>query len=147
MLGAPKEIAHAILLVDGAYVLQLRDDIPGIPARGIWSLFGGTLEEGETPEAGLREISEERGLQLPEVRLFRQVDRHSEFWQRVVRYWFFVSAVTGLWPAHVVREGRATCLFRYHELPSTNVPPIIREALDRHRNGGLPESRGSFLPG
>src|SRR3989304_2400809 len=81
MLGAPKEIAHAILLVDGAYVLQLRDDIPGIPARGIWSLFGGALEEGETPEAGLREISEERGLQLPEVRLFRQVDRHSEFWQ------------------------------------------------------------------
>src|SRR3972149_5429926 len=105
MLGAPKEIAHAILLVDGAYALQLRDDIPGIPARGIWSLFGGPLEEGETPEAGLREISEERGLQLPEVRLFRQVDRHSEFWQRVVRSWFFVSAVAGPGPGHVGGAG------------------------------------------
>ncbi len=83
MVNAPKEIAHAVLLVNGAYVLQLRDDIPGIPARGMWSLFGGALEDGEPPEEGLRrEISEELGLQLPVVHLFWQQDRYSEFWTR-----------------------------------------------------------------
>ncbi len=133
MVNAPKEIAHAVLIVNGAYVLQLRDDIPGIAARGKWALFGGSLEDGETPEAGLRrEISEELGIQLPEVRLFWQVDRHSEFWQRVVRYWFFVTDVTAIWPAHVVREGRAAGLFRYKELPGDAVAPLIREILARH---------------
>ena len=133
MVRAPKEIAHAVLIVNGAYVLQLRDDIPGIAARGKWALFGGSLEDGETPEAGLRrEISEELGLQLPEVRLFWQVDRHSEFWQRVVRYWFFVADVTAVWPSHVVREGRGASLFRYKELPGDAVAPLIREILARH---------------
>ena len=133
MVSAPKEIAHAVLMVKGTYVLQLRDDIPRIAARGKYALFGGALEDGETPEAGLRrEISEELAIHLPEVRLFWQVDRHSEFWQRVVRYWFFVSDVTAIWPSHVVREGRAADLFRYEELPGDAVAPLIREVLARH---------------
>ena len=138
MMRAPKEIAHAVLLVNGAYVLQLRDDIPGIPARGMWSLFGGALEDGEPPEEGLRrEISEELGIQLPQARLFWQADRHSEFWKRVLRFWFFVADVTSLWPSHVVREGQGARLFQFHELPTSGIPPIIREALERCRAGGV----------
>lgn len=133
MPSPPKQIVHAVLLVNGGYVLQLRDDIPGIAARAKYALFGGALEDGETPEAGLRrEIAEELGIQLPEVRLFWQVDRHSEFWQRVVRYWFFVADVTPIWPSHVVREGRAAGLFRYKELPGEAVAPLVREVLARH---------------
>ena len=126
MVNAPKEIAHAVLIVDGAYVLQLRDDIPGIPARGMWSLFGGALENGETPEAGLRrEIAEELGIALPGCRPLWQVDRFSEFWGSVLRFWFLVADVTALWPSHVVREGRGARLFRFHELPASEIPPII----------------------
>ncbi len=133
MLNPTKEIAHAILLVGGAYVLQLRDDVPGIAARGMYALFGGSLEDGEAPEAGLRrEITEELGIQLADARLFWMVDRHSEFWQQVVRYWFFVADVTGVWPSHVVREGRGAYLFRYEELPGETVAPLIREVLARH---------------
>lgn len=136
MVNAPKEIAHAVLLVNDAYVLQLRDDIPGIAARGMWALFGGSLEDGEPPEAGLRrEITEELGIVLPGCRLFWQVDRHSEFWGRIVRYWFFVADVTALWPSHVLREGQAARLFRSDDLPETGLPPIIREVLARHRTG------------
>jgi 8-oxo-dGTP pyrophosphatase MutT (NUDIX family) len=106
-----RRIAHAVLLVDGAYVLQLRDDIPGIAARGMYAFFGGSLEDGETPEAGLRrEIAEELGLQLPACWLLWQVDRHSEFWGTVLRYWFFVADVTALWPLHIVKEGQAAVI-------------------------------------
>src|SRR5574337_633114 len=99
-----KQIAHAVLLVSGAYALQLRDDIPGIAARGKYALFGGSLEDGESPETSVRrEILEELAISLPECHLLWRVDRHSEFWRRVVRYWFFVADVTSLWSFHVVR--------------------------------------------
>ncbi len=126
-------MAHAILLVNGAYVLQLRDDVPGIAARGMWALFGGALEEGEPPEAGLsREIAEELAIPLPECRLLWQVDGYSEFRGTMLRYWFFVADVTPVWTSHVVREGQAAHLFRYDELPTSRIPHIIREALERH---------------
>src|SRR3972149_9019938 len=133
-----RQIAHAVLLVNGTYVLQLRDDIPGIPARGMWSLFGGALEDGETPEAGLRrEIAEELGIALPDCRPLWKVDRHSEFWGRVLRFWFFVADVTEIWPSHVVREGQGAWLFHFHELPTSGIPPIIREALERCHAGDV----------
>ena len=128
-----KEIVHAVLLVNGAYVLQLRDDVPGIAARGMWALFGGSLEDGESPGDGLRrEIAEELGILLPECRLLWQVDRHSEFWRTVVRYWFFVADVTPLWQFHVVKEGQAARLFLHEKLPEKGIPPLIQEVLARH---------------
>jgi len=127
------QIAQAVLLVNGAYALQLRDDVPGVAARGMWALFGGALEEGESPEAALRrEISEELGIHLTECRLLWQVDRYSEFWGTVLRYWFFVADVTTLWPLHIVKEGQAARLFTFEELPATGVHPLIREVLVRH---------------
>ncbi|MGE5660221.1 MAG: NUDIX hydrolase [Actinomycetota bacterium] len=53
-------VAIAILYRDGKFLCQLRDDIPGIRYPGLWALFGGHLEPGETPEAALlRELQEE----------------------------------------------------------------------------------------
>ena len=138
MPTSPREIAHAVLLVDGAYVLQLRDDIPGVAARGMWALFGGALEDGELPEVGLRrEILEELAILLPESRLLWRVDRYSDFWGGVLRYWFFVADVTEVWPCHVLREGQAARLFRYDELPLKGMPPLIQEVLTRHHTGRI----------
>ena len=42
------------------FLLQKRDNNPEIPYPGLWTLFGGQVEEGETPAQGLfRELSEE----------------------------------------------------------------------------------------
>ena len=45
----PIHVAIAILHRNGQFLLQLRDNIPGIIYPGHWGLFGGHLEPGETP--------------------------------------------------------------------------------------------------
>ena len=53
-------VAMAIIQHEGRYLMQLRDDIPGILYPGVWGLFGGHLDPGEEPETGLkRELVEE----------------------------------------------------------------------------------------
>ena len=54
------EVALAVLEQRGRWLIQLRDDIPGIVAPGCWGLFGGHLDPGEQPEQALRrELREE----------------------------------------------------------------------------------------
>jgi 8-oxo-dGTP pyrophosphatase MutT (NUDIX family) len=49
----------------GRYLMQLRDDKPGILHPGAWGLFGGGIEPGEAPEAAVRrELVEEIGAAL-----------------------------------------------------------------------------------
>lgn len=62
MKNRPVEVAIAILHVSGQFLMQLRDDIPGIIYPGCWGLFGGHIETGETPLYALkRELMEEIG--------------------------------------------------------------------------------------
>ena len=54
------EVAIAILYRQNQFLMQLRDNIPGILYPGYWGLFGGHIEPGEAPEAALkRELMEE----------------------------------------------------------------------------------------
>lgn len=49
-----------ILQSDGSALLQLRDDSPGLVHAGKWTIPGGRLESGETPDAcARREVQEE----------------------------------------------------------------------------------------
>lgn len=131
-----KEFAHAVILVNGAYVLQLRDDIPGIAYPGMWTLFGGALEPQEESEAGVRrEIMEELNIMPSGWRFLWRLDRFSEFWRVPVRHWFWVVDATAEWPTHVVREGQGAALFRVDELPGRLVP-LARDAIQRHSRGG-----------
>ncbi len=62
----PVQVAIAILYQEGKFLMQLRDNIPTIPAPGCWALFGGHIEFGETPEVAVRrELIEEIGYCLP----------------------------------------------------------------------------------
>jgi len=77
------QVAIAILYSAGdQFLLQLRDDIPGIRYPGHWGLFGGHLETGETPDVAIeRELFEEIDYVPPQLYKFgrycdAQVIRH-----------------------------------------------------------------------
>ena len=57
------EIAVGLIVAeDGRLLLQHRDDRPDVNGAGLWGLFGGHLEPGESYSAAfLRELSEELG--------------------------------------------------------------------------------------
>jgi 8-oxo-dGTP diphosphatase len=69
-----KKIAQIIFENDkGEFLLYLRDGKPGIPFPYHWDLFGGHIEEGETPEEALiREVKEELDYDLKEFRFFKE---------------------------------------------------------------------------
>jgi 8-oxo-dGTP diphosphatase len=79
------EVAIAILQKDSQFLLQLRDDIPGIFYPGQWGFFGGHLEPEESPDAAVRrELWEEIGYVPPQVTLFRQYVEN-----QVIRHVFY----------------------------------------------------------
>ncbi|MEH1902472.1 MAG: NUDIX hydrolase [Nostoc sp.] len=66
MNSQPVHVAIAILYQKNKFLMQLRDNIPGILYPGYWALFGGHIEPDETPEVAVkREILEEIGYTLP----------------------------------------------------------------------------------
>ncbi|MDQ1297102.1 MAG: 8-oxo-dGTP diphosphatase [Bacteroidota bacterium] len=57
----------------GEILLYLRDNKPGIPFPMHWDLFGGHIEEGETPEEALvREVKEEINYDLKDYKFFKK---------------------------------------------------------------------------
>lgn len=67
--------AALILLDDGRYLMQLRDDKPGIFYPDHWGLFGGAIEDGEDAETALRrELREELGYDTGAVTFFTTMD-------------------------------------------------------------------------
>ncbi len=75
-IGMPPQIEREIALVrlcdtDGRFVLQLRDDFDWIAWPNRWAMFGGGVEEGESPRiAALRELAEELTFSPHDNRLF-----------------------------------------------------------------------------
>lgn len=66
-------VAIALLIRQQQFLLQLRDDIPTIVYPGHWAFFGGHIEPGETPEAGVwRELHEEIGYTPPWLKLYQR---------------------------------------------------------------------------
>ena len=130
------ESAHALLLVDGRYALQLRDDKPGIVGRGLWGFFGGALAEDEPPAVGLtRELYEELEIRVAEPRLLWTIEGTSELSSMPKRWWFFEVDATDLWQGHVLHEGQAARLFSAEDAVALPMAPITRDVLRRHREG------------
>ena len=94
------EVAIAILHTSDQFLMQLRDNIPGILYPGHWAFFGGHIDPGETPtEAVKRELWEEIGYTPPWVSKF---DCYSD--TRVLRHVFHAPLTVDL-NQLVLKEG------------------------------------------
>ncbi|TSC62524.1 MAG: 7,8-dihydro-8-oxoguanine-triphosphatase/thiamin-phosphate pyrophosphorylase-like protein [Parcubacteria group bacterium Gr01-1014_48] len=115
-----------VIFVDskGLVLLQQKTyDAPHFP--GVWSLFGGTIEGGETAlEAAQRETKEELGLVLRTTAFTFFRDFPSLEKNRTI---FVASIDDTIMP--VLQEGRGLGYFSKKEIEHLNMPLHIRKIL------------------
>jgi 8-oxo-dGTP pyrophosphatase MutT (NUDIX family) len=137
-------VAALLTLDDGRYVMQLRDDIPGIFYPACWGCFGGAIEPGETPEFALqRELREELEFEVGEARRFTRFD--FDFAPHghgvVARTYFEARVPQAAFERFVLHEGSAFRAIAGDELlAGMRVTPYDAFAIWMHMNRvpGLP---------
>ena len=95
---------------DGRYLMQLRDHNPKITFPGFFCFFGGELEPGEEPKAGLRrELREELDLEVEagDISYFSQFVFDAIYTDGGIRqrYYFEISIDPGVIDTLVLHEG------------------------------------------
>lgn len=106
--------AAALLVCNGRYLMQLRDDKPGILLPDHWALFGGSLDPGEDAAAAMRrELVEELELEARRIIAFTEMTIMLPLHPpRLDRMSFFVVPVeTDELAAMVQHEGAGKRLF------------------------------------
>lgn len=89
---AKPEVALAILYQGDQFLMQLRDDVPGIAYPGYWGFFGGHIELGEDPATAMRrELLEEIAYAPPEIYSFRRFEA-----EQAVRHVFYGPLVVSI---------------------------------------------------
>ncbi len=111
----------------GQVLLQQRDDNPAIRYPGHWSLFGGTVEEGESPAAAAaREVKEEIDYDMRNFGLFR------EFVQNNKREFAFVGELSAELHELTLSEGQGMNLFYPSQLHELQIRPDDKETLTEY---------------
>lgn len=130
-------VVSAILwLRDGRYLMQRRDDLPGLPLRGHWALFGGHVEPGEDHAAAfVRELEEELAFRPREFAWYYEtISALPRVQERVMRKIFYVVPIAPAdVDAMVLQEGADKRLFRIEEmLTLPNIAPWDLAAMMMH---------------
>ena len=121
-------VVSAILLNKGKYVMQLRDDKPGINAPGMWGLFGGYRKEYEYPASAIRrELKEELGLSLGRLSYCSDYESHV----------FFTADISDQYGNIVLGEGMDYGSFSLDELRKMNTSTFALEILEKFESKGL----------
>lgn len=129
------ETSHAILLCDGEYLMQLRNNIPTISAPGQWSLFGGMIQDNESPlHAVRREVKEELELEPGKYEYFCKLEYYDPFNDSTVRTWFYSADVTKIWHRHKLNEGENVKAFEFDKLHILTIPSIMRHTIEKYHN-------------
>ncbi|MFE3547494.1 NUDIX domain-containing protein [Streptomyces kronopolitis] len=134
---APRaETANASALIHdgaGAYLLHLRDDIPGIWEPGSWSLLGGGREPGDRTleETVRRELREEAGLDIPDLAPFAVEEAHSDD-GTTVPIQIFAGRWTGDPATLPLTEGVMLHWFRPDVMPRLRMAPSTLTLIRRH---------------
>ena len=139
---APLSTGHAVaallVLEDGRYIMQLRDDLPDIWYPGHWGLFGGGVDEGEDEFKALqRELREELELEVTQARLFATIDYDLQpiGLDSYSRKYYEVPVTLTAWNRVVLHEGSEVRALRGDEaLSLPRISPYDAFALFLHHN-------------
>lgn len=112
---------------DGLLLMHLRDNIDGIVWPGYWSVLGGGCDPGEDPDQAIvRELQEEAGLVVPDLRPVLEIADATGSGQ-------LLSVYLGQWdgnPATLnLTEGQELRWVAPLTLSSLRIPPHIRTVL------------------
>ena len=111
----------------GQVLLQQRDDNPAIRYPGHWSLFGGTIEDGESATTAVaREVKEEIDFELKNFGLFR------EFVQNNKREFAFAGELSAELDELTLSEGQGMNVFYPSQLPELLIRPDDKETLKEY---------------
>jgi 8-oxo-dGTP pyrophosphatase MutT (NUDIX family) len=140
VVKASDAVAAVICLPDNRYLLQHRDDRPGIWYPGHWGCFGGAVDPGESPQQALmRELAEELEFRPAQVEYLTRFDFDFSFLDmgRHYRIYYVVRMTRAEQAAVVLHEGQAVASFDLVALASDMlVTPYDLFAL--HLHGGSP---------
>lgn len=112
-------VAAIILLEDGRYLLQHRDDLPQIWFPDHWGCFGGGVDAGEDPLVALRrELFEEIEFEPKEIAYFTRFDFDlAELgMERYYRIYYVIPMTRAEHDRLVLHEGRAVQAFTGDEV-------------------------------
>jgi 8-oxo-dGTP pyrophosphatase MutT (NUDIX family) len=129
------ENAVAAIITDelGHYLMQLRDDIPGIFYPGYWGCFGGAVGAGEKPASALiRELNEELEIRSSQIEEFvnLEFDLTRIGQRKVFRTYYQLSITSDMIAELVLHEGADMRLFEAREIfDLPNVTPYDSFAL------------------
>lgn len=139
----PGDAAAAILIVEGAYLLQLRDRKRGIFFPSCWGCFGGAVDRGETAETALvRELAEELALdvQARSIIYFTRFDFDLRFagLPPIWRYFYEIKLEPSVLSTLALHEGSRMQLFSPDEIMTgaIQITPYDAFALWLHINHG-----------
>ncbi len=126
-------VAAIIMVEDGRYLMQLRDDIPRIFYPGFWGCFGGAVTSGEEPVAALRrELREELEFELRDCHkiLSLDFDLGGINGKKHYRHYYLATTTQAESGRFVLHEGAAMRLFTPAEIFAlTNLTPYDAFAL------------------
>jgi 8-oxo-dGTP diphosphatase len=126
-----KTIAQVFLFDrNNRLLIYLRDDKPDIPFPNHWDLFGGHVEEGETPEQALvREVREELGIELPAFGFFRGYECLTGDAYPNVKY-LYSSTIPNTADELVLNEGQRLTAITKEERANFHFANILGEILE-----------------
>lgn len=100
--------------MEGEVLLLLRDDKPTIAFPNHWTLVGGKVEDGETPEvAAHRELEEETGLKT-KLSFWKRYDRRHPL--VIVDQYIYTGKIDASQESLILGEGQDIQFFKPHDI-------------------------------